>query len=46
LLSRVRYYKLKKKKRKGKTIFKTKLKEKKRKEILNNNLAVLPSHDT
>jgi len=44
LLSHVRYYKLKKKKRKRKTIFKTKRKEKE-KEILNNDLAVLPSHD-
>jgi len=45
LLSRVRYYKLKEKKRKRKTIFKTKRKEKEKK-ILNNDLAVLPSHDT
>jgi len=46
LLSRVHYYKLKekKRKRKRKTIFKTK-KKRKRKEILNNDLAVLPSHD-
>jgi len=33
---------LKEKKKKRKTIFKTK---KKRKEILNNDLAILPSHD-
>jgi len=33
------------KKKKRKTIFKTKRKRK-RKEILNNDLAVLPSHDT
>jgi len=45
LLSRVNYYKLKeKKKKKRKTIFKTK-KKRKGKEILNNNLAILPSHD-
>jgi len=37
------YYKLKEKKRK--TIFKTKRKEKEKK-ILNNDLAILPSHDT
>jgi len=35
---------IKKKKRKRKTIFKTK-KKRKRKEILNNDLAVLASHD-
>jgi len=35
--------KLKEKKRKEKQY--SKLKEKKRKEILNNNLAILPSHD-
>jgi len=45
LLSRVRYYKLKEKKRKEKGKQYSKLKEKKRKEILNNDLAVLPSHD-
>jgi len=45
LLSCVHYYKLKeKKKKKRKTIFKTK-KKKKEKEILNNDLAILPSHD-
>jgi len=35
----------KKRKRKRKTIFKTK-KKRKGKEILNNNLAILPSHDS
>ena len=44
LLSRICYYKLKEKKRKRKTIFKTK-KKRKRKEIVNNDLAILPSHD-
>jgi len=36
---------IKRKEKKRKTIFKTKRKRK-RKEILNNDLAVLPSHDT
>jgi len=35
---------IKRKEKKRKTIFKTKRKRK-RKEILNNDLAVLPSHD-
>jgi len=42
LLSHIRRY-LKEKKRKRKTIFE---KEKKRKRNINNNLAVLPSHDS
>jgi len=36
---------IKRKEKKRKTIFKTKRKRK-RKEILNNDLAILPSHDT
>jgi len=44
LLSHVHYYKSKERKRKKKTIIKTKRK-KKEKKILNNDLAVLPSHD-
>jgi len=44
LLSRIHYYKFKRKEKEKKNNIQNK-KEKKRKEILNNDLAVLPSHD-
>jgi len=43
--SRASIYKLKEKKKKKKNNIQKKKKKKKKKEILNNDLAVLPSHD-